>query len=145
MSCALPTEIRASLSFGAGNRVYSGTSMRAIAAFTDRASGAAVEVSGAAFVVRSPDGAEFPAQADVVSKLGTGLYAIALAAGLPGTWTVAASCILPSHAIAVRAFDAVALPGSPPPTEVEYMTTPDGLFIYTLTDGTPVVRPAPAP
>lgn len=150
MSATLPVELTASMTLGGRStrrlvRVYSGTSLRAIATFRDNATGQVVDVSEVAWMVRDPSGDEIAAQSDAVAKLGTGTFAIALALQDAGTWAVVARCSIPSHAVAVASFDVAPLPASQPMSAVEYLTTPDGHFIFMTSDGSLVVKPAVQP
>jgi hypothetical protein len=147
MSATLPVEIAASIMLGGRstqqpNRVYAGTSLRAVATFRDRAGSVPVDVSEVSFMVRDPSGDEIAAPSDAVTKLAAGVFAIALAVEMPGTWQVVARCSIPSHAVAAGSFDVASLPASKPPAAVEYLTTADGRFIFMTADGSLVVKPA---
>ncbi|RKK04824.1 hypothetical protein EBE87_20295 [Pseudoroseomonas wenyumeiae] len=145
MSITLPVEIAASMKLGGQsslNRVYAGTSLRAVATFLDKSTGQRAEVSGVTFMVRDPSGDEIAAPADAVMRLAAGIFAIALAVEMPGTWSVVARCAIPSHAVAVGSFDVSALPASKPPAAVQYLTTADERFIIMTADGSLVVKPA---
>jgi hypothetical protein len=147
MSATLPVEITAGVTVGRRKvgslkRIYAGTSLRVIATFRDSETGQPVDVSSLSFLVRDPTGDEIVVQSDAIANLGLGVFAIALALEVAGTWTVVARCSLPSHAVAVTSFDVTALPAGSPPSAVEYMTTADGRFVYMTADGSLIVKPA---
>ncbi|MBC9176755.1 FixH family protein [Pseudoroseomonas ludipueritiae] len=147
MSITLPVEVAASMTLGGRKpgrpvRFYAGTSLRAVATFLDRSTSQPVDVSDVAFMVRDPTGDEIAVPPAAVAKLGPGVFAIALAVEMPGTWHVVARCSIPSHTVAVASFDVVALPASKPLSAIEYLTTADGRFIYMTSDGSLVVKPA---